>query len=159
MKLYFLRHGQAGDREDWAGDDFYRPLTTDGVKRMEREAETIEELDLELEIIITSPLVRAKQTAEILAKKLKMKDRIVEDHDLGLDFTFERLRDILAGHRDKKAIMLVGHEPSMSRTIGQLVGGAKIELKKGGLAFVELASPSSGTGELVWLVPPKILAG
>lgn|SRR5579872_7432636 len=159
MKLYFLRHGQAGDREDWAGDDFYRPLTTDGVKRMEREAETIEELDLELEIIITSPLVRAKQTAEIVAKKLKMKDRIVEDHDLGLDFTFERLRDILAGHRDKKAIMLVGHEPSMSRTIGQLVGGAKIELKKGGLAFVELASPSSGTGELVWLVPPKILAG
>ena len=159
MKLYFLRHGQAGDREDWAGDDFYRPLTTDGVKRMEREAETIEELDLELEIIITSPLVRAKQTAEIVAKKLKMKDRLVEDHDLGLDFTFERLRDILAGHRDKKAIMLVGHEPSMSRTIGQLVGGAKIELKKGGLAFVELASPSSGTGELVWLVPPKILAG
>jgi len=158
MKLYFLRHGQAGDREDWAGDDFYRPLTTDGVKRMEREAETIEELDLELEIIITSPLVRAKQTAEIVAKKLKMKDRIVEDHDLGLDFTFERLRDILAGHRDKKAIMLVGHEPSMSRTIGQLVGGARIDFKKGALACVDLNDASAPAGELAWLIPPRVLS-
>lgn len=159
MKIYFLRHGQAGNREDWHGDDFDRPLTTDGIKRMGREAETIGDLDLELDVIITSPLARAKQTAQIVADELDMEDRLVEDHNLGLDFDFDRLRNLIAAHRDAVAIMLVGHEPSMSRTIGQLIGGAKIDLKKGGLARIDLASPSSGTGELVWLIPPRILAG
>jgi phosphohistidine phosphatase len=159
VKLYFLRHGQAGDRQDWRGDDFYRPLTTDGIRRMEREAKRIDDMDLGLDVIITSPLVRAKQTAEIVTKELKMKDRLIEDHTLGLDFDFECLRNVIANHRDKNAIMLVGHEPSMSRTIAQLVGGARLQLKKGGLAYVELASPSSGTGELIWLIPPKVLAG
>jgi phosphohistidine phosphatase len=158
MRLYFLRHGQAGDREDWLGDDFYRPLTTDGVKRMEREARTIAELDLGLDLIATSPLTRAKQTAEIVAKELGLQDRLVEDEDLGLDFSYERLRSVIARHRDAGALMLVGHEPSMSRTIGRLVGGAKIDLKKGALACVELVEGSATAGELLWLVPPKILA-
>lgn len=158
MKLYFLRHGQAGERDDWHGDDFDRPLTTDGVKRMEREADAIAELDLELEAIVTSPLVRSRQTADIVAKRLKLRKNLFEDEDLGLEFEIGRLQRILERHAKSNAIMLVGHDPSMSRTIGQLIGGARIDFKKGALAYVDLTDASTPAGELVWLIPPRVLS-
>lgn len=158
MKLYFLRHGQAGERDDWHGDDFDRPLTTDGIKRMERAADTIAELDLEIEAIVTSPLVRARQTADIVAKRLKLRKNLVEDENLGLEFNIQRLLQVLERYPKAGAIMLVGHDPSMSRTIGQLIGGARIDFKKGALAFVELIDASAPAAELVWLIPPRVLS-
>ena len=158
MRLYFLRHGQAGEREDWNGDDRERPLTTDGIKRMEREAETIAELDLEVEAIVTSPLVRSRQTADIIAKRLKLRKALTEDENLGLDFDITRLQRIMERYPKSSAIMLVGHDPSMSRTIGQLIGGARIDFKKGALACVDLTDASTPAGELVWLIPPRVLS-
>jgi len=76
---------------------------------------------------------------------------------VGIGFNERALRSILQDRPDAAAIMLVGHEPSMSRTIGSIVGGARIDLKKGGLACVSFDAPLSLAGELVWLVPPKIL--
>lgn len=157
MKLYFLRHGQAGEREDWHGDDFDRPLTTDGIKRMEREADTIAELDLEVEVIITSPLVRARQTAEIVAKRLKLRKSLIEDENVGLEFNVERLLKVLERYPKAGVLMLVGHEPSMSRAIGQLIGGARIDFKKGALAGVELVNASAPAADLVCLIPPRVL--
>lgn len=156
MKLYFLRHGLAGEREDWHGDDASRPLTTDGIKKMEREAKTIAKLDLELDAIVTSPLVRAVQTARIVADELNLREVLIEDENLGLDFDLARLRNVIEKHRAAEALMLVGHEPSMSRTLGQITGG-RVELKKGALACADL-NPISLRGELLSLVPPKILA-
>lgn len=156
MKLYFLRHGLAGDRGDWHGDDALRPLTQEGVKKMEREAKTIAALDLEIDRIVTSPLVRAVQTARIVAGELGLRDVLDEDQNLGLDFDSARLRNVIEKHRKAEALMLVGHEPSMSRTIGQ-IGGGRVELKKGALACMEV-DPQSLRGELLSLVPPKILA-
>ncbi|MGH7661213.1 MAG: SixA phosphatase family protein [Vulcanimicrobiaceae bacterium] len=155
MRLYFLRHGLAGDREDWHGDDNERPLTPEGVAKMEREAKTIAKLGLELDAIVTSPLARAVQTARIVADELDLRDILVEDENLGLDFDLARLRNVVEKHRAAEALMLVGHEPSMSRTIGQ-IGGGRIELKKGALACIDL-DPNSMRGELLSLVPPKIL--
>jgi len=156
VKLYFLRHGLAGDRGDWAGDDALRPLTPEGVKKMEREAKTIAKLDLGLDAIVTSPLVRAVQTARIVADELDLRDVLIEDDNLGLDFDLARLRNVIEKHRAADALMLVGHEPSMSRTIGQ-IGGGSVELKKGALACMEV-DPHSLRGELLSLVSPKILA-
>jgi phosphohistidine phosphatase len=156
VKLYFLRHGLAGDREDWAGDDALRPLTPEGIKKMEREAKTIAKLALQLDAIVTSPLVRAKQTARIVADELDLRDVLVEDEKLGLDFDLGGLRTVIEKHRAAEALMLVGHEPSMSRTIGQ-IGGGRVELKKGALACVDI-EPNSMRGELLSLVPPKLLA-
>lgn len=155
MKVYFLRHGIAGDPQEWHGSDFDRPLTREGVKRMEREARTLEELGLELDVMLTSPLVRAKQTAEIAAACLKV--RVVDDERLGPDFDVARLEAMLQEHADAGALMLVGHEPNMSETIGRIVGGAKIDLKKGGLAYVDVPDPRAVSGVLVWLIPPKVL--
>jgi phosphohistidine phosphatase len=157
VRVFFLRHGPAGDPAQWHGSDDERPLTADGTERVAREAKAIARLKLELDVIITSPLVRAKQTAMLVADALKERKRMIEDARLGVDFDASRLSSVLAEHEDADRLMLVGHEPSMSQTIGQLVGGARIDLKKGGLALVDLPDPASRQGQLLWLVPPKLL--
>jgi len=156
LKLYFLRHGIAVEPGDWKGNDYDRPLTDDGRERMAREAKAIRKLDLDIDAIVTSPLARARATAELVASELKIKG-IKEDDRLADDFDISSLAEILQDHADAKAVMLVGHEPSMSGTIGRLIGEARVELKKGGLACVDLPDASTMTGELRSLVPPKVL--
>jgi phosphohistidine phosphatase len=157
MKLYFLRHGAAVEQDEWQGDDATRPLTPDGRKAMEREAKAMKDLDLEPDLIITSPLTRAKETAEIVASALRMQERLVEDRRLAETVDANVIGQLLRSHGDAQVIMLVGHEPDFSRTIGQLAGGANVDLKKGGLARIDLADSTSTSGELVWLIPPKAL--
>ena len=156
MRLYFLRHGLAGDRETWTGDDFGRPLTDEGKQRMAREAATIAKLNLNLDVILTSPLVRAYQTAEIVAQHLNLTDRLVKDDRLSPGFGSSQLAGILKAYPEAKALMLVGHEPDFSQIIGELIGGGRITCKKGSLACVELTK--SLQGELAWMIPPFVVA-
>jgi phosphohistidine phosphatase len=158
MNCYFLRHGIAVEPNEWHGSDDDRPLTRGGQVRMEREARAIADLELEIDLIITSPLLRARQTAEIVAERLKIADRSIEDARIAHGFDVEACRAILAAHSDAESLLLVGHEPTMSATLGQLIGAANVELKKGGLAGVELADSSSTSGTLICLIPPKVLA-
>ncbi len=157
MKLYFLRHGLAKDRQDWKRDDSERPLTEEGQERMQRTAATIAGLELALDAILTSPLMRAHQTASIVAAALHAKDRLIVDNRLGAEFGIDRLAEILRDHPDSGSLMLVGHEPGMSETISAIIGGGRIVCKKGGLACVKLDHPSSLRGELLWLLPPRLL--
>jgi phosphohistidine phosphatase len=157
MQLYFLRHGVA-DWPDWdpARDD-ERPLTDTGVTRMKAEAKKIRRLDLGLKAILTSPLVRARQTAEAVAERIELK--AVEEPALAPGFNGQRLQEILKRYPDAGALLLVGHEPDFSRTIAQLIGGGRIAMKKGGLARVDLESTDPPKGQLVWLLAPKTLNG
>jgi phosphohistidine phosphatase len=157
MRCFFLRHGIAVDPQAWSGNDFDRPLTREGRQRMEREARAIDELTLELECIVTSPLLRAKETAQLVAERLDIVSKLFEDPRLGTGFNVERLAAILGAHADVKTIMLVGHEPSMSTTIGRAIGAASVELKKAALAGIELDDPSAPRGMLFCLIPPKVL--
>lgn len=157
MMCYFLRHGAAGDAQTWEGADFDRALTSEGKKRIAREAKAIADLDLEIQLVVTSPLVRARQTAQIVVDELDLRDALVEDERVGLGFSKGRLGDILSDHPKVSAIMLVGHEPSMGQTIGDLIGGADIDFKKGSLACVDVASGPELRGRLVWLAAPKLL--
>ncbi|HLI95798.1 MAG TPA: histidine phosphatase family protein [Candidatus Baltobacteraceae bacterium] len=157
MKLYFLRHGAAVDPETWQGDDASRPLTADGRKSMEREAKAMDDLDLGLTLIVTSPLKRARETAEIVACRLKLEDRLIQDGRLAQNVDGNVVAEILRDHGAAETVMFVGHEPDFSRTIGELSGGANIVLKKGGLARIDLADSTSTSGEMVWLIPPKLL--
>lgn len=158
MKLYFLRHGLAEDRAGWKGDDAARPLTEEGEKRMEREAATIAALDPAPDAILTSPLTRARQTAAIVASAMKSDGKLLTDGRLGLAFDRDRLAEILLDHPGAQALMLVGHEPSFSETISGLIGGGRIVCKKGGLACVKLYEARPLKGELLWLIPPRLLA-
>jgi phosphohistidine phosphatase len=156
MKLYFLRHGEAGEPSEWAGDDALRPLTDEGRKRMAREARTLERLDLGVDRVISSPLVRALQTAEIVASALRRRDRLVEDSRLGPGFGPDRLAEMLKENKASRDLLLVGHEPSMSATIGHLTGGT-VTLRKGGLARVDVPDRAQLRGTLDWLFPPRLL--
>jgi phosphohistidine phosphatase len=157
VNLYFLRHGLACDRDEWTGDDFIRPLTPKGHERMAREAATLARLDIKLDWIITSPLVRAYQTAESVAKQMSRLDKLIKDERLTPGFGPDELASLLLDYASAAALMLVGHEPDFSQTIGYLTGG-RVECKKGSVARVDLTSPTSLTGVLAWLIPPQVLA-
>jgi phosphohistidine phosphatase len=157
VQFYFLRHGQAENRHEWQGDDAARPLTVEGKKRMEREAAGIRTLGLHLELIISSPLVRAYQTAEIVARGQGEAIRLVPDDRVAPGFGPTHLAAILGEHKRAQGIMLVGHEPDFSETIGQVTGGGRLVMKKGALAYVELGNTVPPRGRLVWLLPPKLL--
>jgi len=158
MRVYFLRHGIAWERGEWKGTEAERPLTKEGIAKMRSTAETLAHLDLDLDAIITSPLARAKATAEIVADRLGVPSKLSEDKRLAHGFDADRLHAILREHAHAKAVMLVGHEPDLSDAIGTLIGGGRLALKKGGLALVELPDAESRHGELLWLLTPKWLA-
>jgi phosphohistidine phosphatase len=157
MILYFLRHGLAGDRETWVGDDALRPLTKKGENSLAAIADTLFELGLGIDLILTSPYVRAYQTAMIVAKRLQKMDVLVQDNRLAPGFGLTELTETLKDYKDAKAILLVGHEPDFSETVSVLIGGGRLVFKKAGLARVDLSSQTPPKGELIWLLPPKVL--
>jgi phosphohistidine phosphatase len=157
MRLYFLRHGIAVEPSEWIRRDFERPLSREGIARMEREARGIAELSLDLDAIVSSPLQRARQTAEIVASRLRLQDALVLDDRLAGGFDVKSATAIMGDHADARALMLVGHEPAFSVTAGRLTGDASLEIKKGALAGIELSGPSATRGTLFCLIPPKVL--
>lgn len=158
MICYFVRHGPAVDAQEWQGSDFDRPLTEKGRERMTRVAKRLGKLGLALDAIVASPLVRAKQTALIIGDGLGVAGRVVEDARLGSDFNPSGFEGILREHADADALMFVGHEPTMSTTLGHVLGGARLDFKKGAIACVEIPDPKSPSGTLLWMAPPKLLA-
>lgn len=157
MELYFLRHGIAVPRGAWGGPDGERPLTEQGRDEMARMAGLLARLAPALDAIITSPLLRAAQTAEIVAEHLNLDDKVVSDDRLRPGFDVGRLGKLLRKFPQAKALLLVGHEPDFTTMIGQLTGG-RVVLKKGGMAYVESADESLKSAVLVWLVQPIIVA-
>ncbi len=157
MRLYFLRHGIAVNPEDWNADDSTRPLTDEGRDRMVKEAATFAQWGLALDYVLTSPYVRAFATAEIVARKLKLMDHLVKEEGLASGFGMRELTKILEKYTQSKALMLVGHEPDFSQVIGRLIGGGRVEVKKGGIACVEVTNLATPEGILLWLAPPKLI--
>jgi phosphohistidine phosphatase len=158
MMVYFVRHGIAEDAEAWPGPDSERPLTNKGRAKMASIAKRLAEMDVEPDAILTSPLVRARETADIVAKALRATARVEDDTRLAGGFDPRRLVEILNENEGKEALMLVGHEPNMSAVIGHAIGDGRVELKKGAVACVEF-HPGSPRGQLLWLAPPRILTG
>ena len=156
MRLYFLRHGLAGDSTTWAGADDQRPLTPEGFARMQASARTISALELELDEIITSPYVRARQTADIVAAQLGLP--VTAQASMVPGFSFPALERLLNTRLQAGALLLVGHEDDFSQLIGRLIGGGRVVMKKGSLARVDLLQLQPPAGILNWLLPPKLLA-
>src|SRR5213083_1317867 len=150
MKLYFLRHGEA-DWPNWKKPDDERPLTKRGKKEMRDVAKFLDRLKVRPDLIVTSPLPRASQTAEIAADYLKAKVR--KDELLAPGFGMSELRTVLKRHQAKN-LMLVGHEPDFTTVISGLTG-ASLKLSKGGVALLDVDTESD-EGKLLWLFLPKI---
>jgi len=148
MKLYLLRHGKA-DWPNWDKPDDARPLTQEGKDQVAVVAELLARLDIS-PAIVTSPLPRASQTADIAGEYLRQKVRV--EPLLRPGFDAGKLKTLLKDFSGN-SIMLVGHEPDFTRTIFQLTGG-QTKLSKSGVALIELDTASL-KGELRWLLPPK----
>lgn len=157
MNLLFLRHGIAVEADEWRGRDEDRPLTKEGIARIKDEARAMADLCFGVETIVSSPMVRACTTATLVARKLKLHTPVLDDR-LAEGFTLDRLRDIVSDYAKLEALMLVGHEPSLSDVIGRLIGSAGVEMKKGALAIVTVSDASCAQGALIGLIPPKVLA-
>src|SRR5438067_9002551 len=120
MDLYFLRHGEA-DWPDWEKSDDARPLTKRGKKEMHEVAAFLKRVKARPDLIVTSPLPRASQTAEIAAKRLKIKCR--EDKMLAPGFGRAALERLLKKY-PADSLMIVGHEPDFTEVISELTGGS-----------------------------------
>ena len=114
-------------------------------------AKFLRKFEVDPKLVLSSPLPRAWETAEITAKCLKVK--LKEEVSLKPGFGIREVETILKSAKRDKDLMLVGHEPDFSATIAALTG-ARIDLAKGGVACVELETPSNGV--LVWLLSPKV---
>ena len=154
MRLYFLRHGIA-DWPDWdPARDHERPLTKDGLKKLKAQAKRLADLGVKFDVALSSPYTRAYQTADIIAGKLGLE--VKTEPLLAPGFNLDKLAQITASYADDQTLLLVGHEPSFSTVIAELIGGGRVQLRKGALARVDVNSELRG--ELVWLLQPKILA-
>lgn len=158
-RVYFLRHGKAVSRSTWRSDDALRPLTPEGEEAMRREAAALKELGLAPDVIVTSPLVRASRTAEIVAAALRPDGEVVQDERLAHGFDVRALGKIAAAHPRADELMVVGHEPEFSAAVASLIGGGDVVMKKGGIARVDLPDGSLKRGVLAWLLTPPLLGG
>ena len=159
MDLLVLRHGEAGRRSPSPGDS-KRSLTTEGKQEIVDLSNGLKSLEIKLDVIFTSPLLRAKQTAEIVAKSLKYKGKIEELDALKPEGSRLELYSALSKLKQESVILVVGHEPYLSEMIGEGISqsGCRINLKKAGLARMRIISTLPKIkGELRWLLTPKHL--
>ena len=163
MNLYLMRHGIAATVEQSGIDsDNERPLTPKGIKRMRRAAEGLRRLKLPVDAVVTSPLLRARQTAEIVAEAFGLEGHLEEIPELAPQHSVDRLISAVTRFSDKKHLLLVGHNPLLSQAFSFLIADNEIaltiELKKGGLCRIEIDSlPPPSPATLHWVLTPKQL--
>lgn len=161
-ELYIMRHGIAVERGS-AGysDDSKRPLTPDGRKRMEEITRGLMRLGLDLDWIVSSPLVRALETAKIVGAELGGNKPLDVSDDLRPGGSAEALIAFLARHTHRRRVLVVGHEPDLSEMAGRLIGAgrrAHLTLKKGGCCLVAFDDfPPKSPGKLIWWLAPRVM--
>ena len=165
MELYLLRHGIAAERGDLDyKNDADRPLIAKGRDELRRTAAAMRKMKLRFDVILSSPILRARQTAEIVAAELKLKKRLEFSDNLKHGSDAKTLvAEINRLKPASESILLVGHEPDMGELISFLATGktdAGFTLKKGGLAKLEIANKLSAgrCATLLWLLTPKLMA-
>ena len=161
MELYFLRHGIAAEPGTVAvSHDSERPLTSEGVEKMEREVESMRCMGLLFDSVVSSPYLRAKETANLVAKGLKFKDKVRYSEALVPGAEFKSFFKLLKEFKPESRVLFVGHMPSLGEFVSHLVSGqgaVEVDFKKGGLCRVDMPqNPVPGAlGRLEWFLTPK----
>lgn len=156
IELHLLRHAHAGDPMKWKGADFDRPLSTKGRAQAERLGSLLARVDFKTDAILTSPKIRALETAELVAERIGVKP-ILETR-LAETVTLADLEQILTSAGNPSRPIIVGHDPDFSELLALLVGASEIPMRKGAFARVDLARPiQPATGVLRWLLPPDLI--
>jgi len=159
VQLYLIRHGIAAERGDAYPDDSKRPLTAEGISRLRKQVKGLKALGVRLDVIVSSPLVRTRQTADIVSDGLEGKPDVVLSDALAPEGTSTAVYQELARHAKKRAVALVGHEPNLGQLAARLIGTRHaLTFKKGGVCRIDVeALPPRGAGSLYYFLPPRLL--
>jgi phosphohistidine phosphatase len=158
-ELYLIRHGVAEQRgEEWP-DDAKRPLTEDGVARLRRSARALARMGIVFDVMVASPFVRTRQTAEVIAAGLDPHPHVTTMESLAPGGSIAAVLADLDKHAKRQRIALVGHEPGIGELAARLIGTRHpIPFKKGAICRVDVEGlPPAGPGDLRWFFTPKFL--
>ncbi|MES1172478.1 MAG: phosphohistidine phosphatase SixA [Bacteroidota bacterium] len=160
VELYLIRHGIAVDTAP-DGRDESRALTEEGIENLRREAEGLLALGVSWDLVLTSGLVRARETAQVLVRHMRLEAPIVRTAALEPSGSPQSVLTELTKHRHAPSIALVGHEPGMGELAARLLRARDpIPFKKGGVCRIDLLDqPPNDAGVLRWLAPPRMLRG
>lgn len=157
--LYLIRHAIAADRGDRYPDDAKRPLTREGILRWKRQVRGLQALGVEIDLVLTSPLDRAMQTAEILAAGLFDRPAVETLDTLSPGASTSATLQSLHAQNKARRVALVGHEPEIGALAARLMGAkGTVPFKKGAVCRIDVDGfPPSTAGTLCWFLPPKVL--
>ncbi len=157
-ELLLLRHADAGDPAAWTRPDAERPLSPKGHRQAARVAAWLKSIDRRPDAIISSPKVRAAETAAAVAGAFGMP--LIEDQRLAGALDVRTIGEIIHDAGDPRRPMLVGHDPDFSELAADLSGLPTLDMKKGALVRIDVTVPiEPGGGILRWLIPPDALPG
>lgn len=154
MVLYFMRHGLA-EHASPGQSDRDRALTSKGIERVRRQAEALERVGWPIARLVSSPLRRARQTADLVAHTLGLE--VEQDELLACGSRLADVVEVCGRVPDVQHVLLVGHQPDLARHVYELTG-AKVAVRKGTIAVVEAQRIRPGRGRLVGLYDPEVLA-
>jgi phosphohistidine phosphatase len=159
LELYLIRHGIAEERGPQWPDDAKRPLTAKGIAALKQEAKALAKLEVTFDAIISSPLTRTRQTAEVFSSGLSGKPRVLFSDALAPEGTPDAVVQEIASQAGKGRLALVGHEPNIGELCARLIDASSpIPFKKGAICRIDFeALPPKATGQLRWFLPPRIL--
>jgi phosphohistidine phosphatase len=158
-EIYLIRHGIAEERGEAWPDDTKRPLTAEGISKLRKCARGLKKVGVGFDIIVTSPLVRARQTAEVVAAELDPHPHITTAESLAPGGSVAAVMTDLEKHAKRTRVALVGHEPGIGELAARLIGTRHpIPFKKGAICRIDVEGlPPAGPGDLRWLLTPKIM--
>jgi phosphohistidine phosphatase len=158
IELYLVRHAVAAERGPNYPDDRERPLTSEGIARFKQVVEGLKAFDVKLELVLTSPLLRASHTAELLVAGIGGKPRLDTLEALQPGGRQTHVLEAIAKYSKRtKRIAIVGHEPDLGELTARLLRArGTFEFKKGAVCCLELdGAMPTGPGTLRWLLPPR----
>ena len=156
QEIYILRHGHAQNTANGL-NDFDRTLTEEGIEKINKLSLFFNSLNISLEFVLSSPYVRAKQTAEIFISNLTSKPDLKIVDFLSCGASSKEISRELMEYSSSKNLLLVGHSPDLEIFLGKIVGAERITLKKGALAKVSFENSIEMSGELEWLITSKLV--
>jgi phosphohistidine phosphatase len=163
MRLLVVRHAAAEDKDEFARagrSDDLRPLTADGKRDMREAARGLRNVVPKLDLLATSPLVRAIETAEIVGAVYEREHVVIDE--LRPESRYDDLARWARQHATKEVVAVVGHEPHLSGLASWLLAGSSrsfIDLKKGAACLLEIEDTAAASAMLLWSVTPRQLRG
>jgi len=158
MVIYFLRHASAGESLANPKKDEKRALDKTGIAQCGEVGRALTALDVQVDVILSSPLKRSAQTAALVGNELGYEGKLLFEDALRPAATFADFRKMLEKHAKLENVMVVGHNPNLSEFLGRSISAsgceASVELKKGAVARVEM---NRNSGSMLWCITPKVL--